>query len=799
LQLNYFKMIYKKILKKADKLFLKKTIGLSAFFFFIHFIFAQSPLQTIRGTIIDADSEQPLIGATITVVDSEPLLGTSTNEFGKFRIENLPVGYYNLRISLIGHETLTLSQLLLESGKELVLEIKLTEKSETLNEVLLIGKRVEPKPLSPVSINTLTQEEVLRFPGTFYDPSRLVMSFAGVANTDDQANNISIRGNSPNSLSWRLEGLEIVNPNHLSNAGTFSDRPTQNGGGVNILSAQLLGTSYFLSGAFPASYGNSLSGIMDMRLRPGNNEKYEFTAQAGVIGFDLAAEGPLYKKGGASFLINYRYSFIGLLTSLGVEVSDEDIRFQDLSFNINIPTKNAGRFTIFGMGGKSENTFIAQQDSANWEFQKDRFNIYFENEMGAFGITHTMPLGVRTLWSSAFAMSSRNTYRIADRLDDNFNPVEASYDNLIEGKNSFSTKINHKINVNNRVNTGIKLTEISHDFYSIDDTTQINYDGYGVSVLVEPYLNYQRDFFTNRLLLNLGLHYQYFSFNGSNAVEPRTSLKYLLNKNQSLSIAYGLQSQIQQGQLYFANSPTLNNENLGFTKAHHLVLGYENNFGRSTKLKTEIYYQSLFDVPISDDPNSSFSALNLLEGYSLEDLVNEGTGENYGVELSLQKTFSNDFFFLINGSYFDSKYTGGDGIKRDTRFNSEYIFNFTGGKEFRWNKKDKDKIFGINGRVAYYGGFRDTPIDAEASMLAGKTVYIESEAFSIKQADFFKLDLRLYWKNNKPKYSSTLSLDIQNATNQKNIAYSYFDAQQGEVIVKNQLGLIPVLSYRIEF
>ena len=505
-------MIHKNILKKTGSLFSLRIMALSVFLFLAHFVVAQSPLQTIRGIVTDTDSEQVLTGVTLTILDTDPLIGTSTDENGKFRFEKLPVGYYDLQVSFIGYETLTLSQLLLESGKELVLEIRLPEKTETLNEVLLIGKRVEPASINPVSVNTITQEEVLRFPGTFYDPSRLAMASAGVANMDDQANHISVRGNSPNGLSWRLEGLEIVNPNHLSNAGTFSDRPTQNGGGVNILSAQLLGTSHFLTGAFPASYGNTLSGIMDMRLRPGNNEKYEFTAQAGLIGFDLAAEGPFYKGTEGSFLVNYRYSFIGLLTGLGVEVSDEDIRFQDLSFNINLPTKNAGRFTIFGIGGRSENIFFAEQDSSRWEFQKDRFDIYFENEMNAFGITHTMPLSSKTSWSSAFVTSSRTASRIAGRLDDTFNPRESSFDILTERKVSLSTKINHKINSNNRILTGIYLTEITDDFFSIDDTTEINYDGFEKSLLVEPFINYHKGFLSNRLLLNLGLHYQYFSF-----------------------------------------------------------------------------------------------------------------------------------------------------------------------------------------------------------------------------------------------------------------------------------------------
>ncbi len=772
-------------------------------FFLLFFLgfsaFGQVPQQTIRGVVTDADSGELLSGVTISIADTEPPIGTSTDEFGKFRLESLPIGYYNLNVSYVGYEKLTLSQLLLESGKELVLDIRLSEKVETLGEVVLIGKRASGASISPVSINTLTQEEVIRFPGTFYDPSRLVMTFPGVASTDDQANNISIRGNSPNAMNWRLEGVEIVNPNHLSNAGTFSDRPTQNGGGVNILSAQLLGTSHFLTGAFPANYGNSLSGVMDMRLRTGNNEKYEFTAQAGLIGVDLAAEGPFTKNNDASFLVNYRYSFIGLLTGLGVEVSDEDIRFQDFAFNINIPSRGAGRFMIFGMTGNSQNFFEAERDTSAWEFQKDRSDIYFENSMSAFGLSHHIQLGARTSWNSTFAFSSRESIREAFRLDDDFNSFEVAYDIIEQRKNVLTTKINHRFDASSKLNVGIFLNEFGDDFFSVEDSTEVNFDGIERSVLIQPYIQYQKFFLNNRLQMDMGLHYQFHSFNSAQSLEPRLALRYNVDQKHSINLAYGLHSQVQPATLYFANSPTQTNENLGFSKAHHFILGYNYHVARNVKLTTELYYQSLFDIPVSSDPQSSFSALNLLEGFTLEDLVNEGTGRNYGLEVGLQKTFSDDFFFLANASLFESKYTGADGIERDTRFNSNYIFNLTGGKEFRWSKTDKQKVFGINARLAYYGGFRDTPIDREASILAGETIYITEEAFTIRQADFFKMDLRLYWKNNKQKYSSTVSLDVQNATNRENIAFSYFDPEQGDIIVKNQLGIIPVLSYRIEF
>lgn len=767
---------------------------------------AQGPTQTIRGTVIDADTKAPLIGATISILDSAPLIGTSTNENGTFRLEELSIGYYQLKISSLGYQPVVLTQLLLESGKELVLNIPLTAAPETLDAIVLTGKRSNPN-ISAVSVQTITQEEVLRFPGTFYDPARLAMTFAGVASTDDQANNISIRGNSPNSLAWRLEGLEIVNPNHLSNAGTFSDRPTQNGGGVNILSAQLLSTSYFMTGAFPANYGNALSGVMDMQLRPGNNEKWEFTGQAGFVGIDLSAEGPLTKRKNSSLLVNYRYSFTGLLSNMGVDLGDEDIRFQDFSFHLNIPTTNAGKFTIFGVNGRSQNTFLADVDSSTWEFQKDRFDIYFENDMSAFGITHALPIGERTAWNSGFVFSDRSTSRTAFRLQDDLTTiVEDSYDAINERKTAFNTNITHRFSPTNRLSAGIYLTQFNTDVYSLQDSTEINYDGIDQSMLIQPYLTYRQDWFNSRLRFNLGLHYQYFTLNASQSLEPRASLRLRLSPKQNLSLAYGLHSQIQQAQVYFANSPGLLNENLGFTKSHHFVLSYERSVDQNTKLIAEAYYQSLFDVPISTNPNSSFSILNNLESIVTEDLVNEGTGENYGFELGLQKNFSNNFFFLVNASVFESKYTGADGIQRDTRFNSNYILNATAGREFRWRKPSRrddsdqrEKVFGLNARIAYYGGFRETPIDEEASRLAGTTVFVESEAFSIKQPNFFKVDLRLYWKNNRAKYSSTVSLDIQNATNQENVAYSYYDAQQGEVILKNQLGLIPILSYRIEF
>lgn len=785
--------------QRGDNMIKIKIIFVLSLLFFLLNGFAQKPTQTIRGKVSDSDTEMALAGATIEILKTEPTIGSVTDEYGHFRIENIEVGRYEIKASYLGYETLIVTEISVESGKETVLELSLQQTESLITEVIVKGERTSSKAINPVSTYALTLEQTLRFPATFYDPARLTMTFSGVANDNDQANGISIRGNSPNNMTWQLEGVEIVNPNHTNNAGTFNDRSTQNGGGVIILSTQLLSTSYFLKSTFPSKYGNSLSGVMDMRLRQGNSEKYEFTAQAGLIGLDVAAEGPFSKKSEASFLANYRYSTLGILSAMGVELGDEAIAFQDFSFNISVPTEKAGRFTFFGIGGMSENVFKAKRDSSLWEFEKDRYDITFDSKMGALGATHTLPVGSSAVWKTTFAYSALENNRVGNRLDDDLVLENLENDNFNEQKMAFSTIYNQKLNKNNRLDIGFNLTQQDYELFTKLERNEQTLKGVGGGALIQPFVNHENSF-GDFLMVNLGFRFQYFTFNKSKSFEPRASLSFSFPKKQNLSLAYGLHSKLQLPQLYFAQIEGGNsNTSLGFTKGHNVVLAYEKAFGKSFNLNGEVYYQSLFDVPIVDDKNSSFSALNLLEGFVSDTLINNGTGENYGLEVSLSKNFTGDYFLLANGTFYQAKYVGGDGIQRDTRYNGNYIFNLTGGKEFYWDKNKKNKILGVNAHMTYRGGFRETPIDIDASKIAGTTIYIEEAAFRLQQEDYFKIDLRVYYKINKQNFTSTIALDIQNLTNAKNEAFSYFDVLRGELVVKNQLGLIPVLSYRATF
>lgn len=765
--------------------------------------------QTIRGKVYDSETHQPLTGASVSLQTAQSTLDIiSTDENGNFRLEQVPVGRYILKASFVGYEPYITSDILVQAGKETVLEIALSEAATNLDEVVVEGATANPlQPIDPVSSRTFTVEETRRYAATFFDPGRLSTSFPGVIGVNDQGNHISVRGNSPNSLLWRLEGVDIVNPNHLSNAGTFSDRRVQNSGSQSILSMQVLDNSTFLTGAFPARYGNAIGGVFDMRLRKGNNQQKEYTAQLGLIGLEFAAEGPFQEDTESSYLANYRYSTVGLLTNvLGVDFGGERITFQDLSFNLSFPTDKAGDFTVFGIGGTGSNVFKAPRDSASWESQKDRYDIAFTNDMGALGITHTLPFG-KALWKTTVAASALSSSRYGDRLSENYDATRIETDEYLEMRVSATSSLTRKLNGGNSIGGGLFFNHVYYQLSSSDESLLTGsqlVEGEGGGVLLQPYVSGRYNI-SERVELNAGLHYTYFTLNGSQSLEPRASLQWQITPAQSLAFAYGLHSQLQLPGVYFYAEELPNgsisnpNKDLGLTKAHHYVLSYNYLLGESASVKLETYYQSLFNVPIAANPNSIFSTLNLFEGFVSESLVNEGTGKNYGVELTLEKSLTDSYYFLFSGSLYESKYTAADGIQRDTRYNGNYVFSLTAGKEFPWNKKDKKRVIGINLRGVYMGGLRITPINVNASEQAQRTIFVESQAFTEQLPAYFKFDLRFSLRKNKANYNSVLSLDLQNAFNQQNVAFRYYDAVQGKVITKYQLGLIPILTYRVEF
>ncbi|HMJ69268.1 MAG TPA: TonB-dependent receptor [Cyclobacteriaceae bacterium] len=758
--------------------------------------------QTIRGTVVDVISKTPLPGATVILINSEPLIGSTTDADGNFKLSRVPVGSHSIRISFIGYKELTLPNITVNSGKEVVITVPVEEDIVLMEEIVVTPDAEKNKPLNEmatVSARTFSVEETRKFAAAVNDPGRAALSFAGVVTAGDGGNTISIRGNSPYGLLWRMEGVDIPNPNHFANAGT-------SGGGISILSSQLLSNSDFMTGAFPAEYGNALAGVFDLNLRRGNNEKREYTFQAGFLGTDVAVEGPFSKNYRGSYLVNYRYSTLSILSKLGVNVGDAVTNFQDLSYNFFLPTERAGNFSLFGFGGLSDQNQDAVKDSLQWSDAGGRYSSQYFSNTGAAGLKHSITLGQNTYLQSALVFSGNNHGFSEDKLDDSYVPQFDYVQKFINKKITLSSVLNHKFDARHSMRSGIYLNQYFYNLHQryVDDDTNtikepINVNSDASTVQLFSQWNYR---VTEKLTFNYGMHLLYMTSNGTSSLEPRTSLKYAINDRQSLSLGYGLHSQMQPVGVYEAQVEQTDgtwlkpNKNIGFNKAHHLVVGYDRSLTRHLHAKVEGYYQHLYNIAVKNDPTSPVSTLVIEEGYLTDPLINKGRGRNYGVEFTLEQFMHNNLYFLLSTSLYSSEYRALDDVWRNTRFNSKRAVSFTAGKDFTMRK---NRTFGVNVRALYAGGFWMTPIDFEKSRLEGRTEFIESLAYTKQMNDYFRTDLRLSLKRNRTRSTTTLSLDIQNASNHKNLGGMYFDAPSGEVKRWYQMPFLPVLSYRVEF
>lgn len=767
-------------------------------------LFAQSLTQTVRGTIKDKISQTSLPGATVIIVGSDPIIGTTTDADGNFKLSKVPVGSHTLKVSFVGYKEQLLPSIIVNSGKEVVLNVPIEEDISQMEEVVIRPDIEKNKPINDmavVSARTFSVEETRKYAAAVNDPARMAASYAGVVQTSDGNNTISIRGNSPYGLVWRMEGVDIPNPNHFSGVAS-------SGGGISILSTQLLTNSDFLTGAFPAEYGNALSGVFDLNLRKGNNEKREYTVQAGFLGMDVAAEGPFSKNYNGSYLINYRYSTLSVLSKIGVPIGDAVTNFQDLSYNFYLPTKKAGNFSLFGFGGLSSQNMEADKDSTKWETMDDRYSSAYFSNTGAAGVKHSITLSPRTYLQSAVVFSGNNHGYEQTKLEKNYVPVMDYREYSINNKITVSSVLNHKLSARHSIRSGGYLNKY---FYTIgqrelNNETNVmeeplNAKGDATTIQLFSQWNYRM---TEKFTLNTGLHYLHLIDNKTSSLEPRASLKYELNDRQSVSFGYGMHGQIQPIGIYEAQIQNEDgtffkpNKNLKFTKANHYVFAYDRALTKYIHFKAETYYQQLHSIPVKDDPSSPLAVTNNEDGYITDPLVNEGLGRNYGLELTVEQFTHNDLYFLLSTSLYDSKYKALDGVWRNTRYNGNYAISFTAGKEFH-SKSTKNRVYGINIRTISSGGLRTTPIDMDKSTRTGHTEFIESLAYTSQLPDYFRTDIRFSLKRNYAKVTTTFALDIQNVTNRQNLGGQYFDSQSAEIKKWYQLPLLPVLSYKIEF
>jgi hypothetical protein len=750
--------------------------------------FAQSP-SSVSGTVRDNVSRKGVEGATVILLGADSLR-TSTSPNGQFRIDSVKPGRYICTVHSLGYET-DRQEVLVISGKSTVLEFNLPEKITQLETA-----EVQSRPINtqdPGSIS-LPIEKVMRMPANFFDPVRMLSSYPGVVTTNDQANNIVVKGNSPTGLLWRLNGMDIVNPNHLANAGTFNDKPTANGGGVNILSAQMLDRTDFYSGNMPARYGNLTSAALDMTLRNGNATRREYTAQASLLGLDFAAEGPMGKKQRTTYVANARYSTVGLLSQMGVDFGDEKIDFKDFSFNINSEIgKRGGKLSFFGFGGMSGNKFYAK-DQSEWEVDKDRFTIIYDNTTYAVGTRLDLPLKKSYTFSTGVTFSRNDQHRQASSIVTADLPGQNSTlhtdRKLVSGFASITGKWSPKLSSEFGVMVNYDNNHILDDELLPTSTSHV--EDTRSYVLLQPYG--QLSFRTGKFSAVGGLRYMYTTTDQS-ALDPRLNLQYQFTPTTNVYVTGGVASQVMAPGLYFARP-----SNSGFNtmlRKQFVEAGVINQF-QNWKLNTSVYYHFYGNVPVSTN-GDNFSALNYIEGIVTNpNLSSVGTGTNRGIALQAERSFVDGYYLLAGASVYRSVYTTQDNIERPTKFDGRYSLLVTGGREWVKQMTDHTRSFGVHGRMMYLGGLRDTPIDETTSRMMGVTAY-SSDTYGIALNDYVRFDLRVSWRKSKRNYTRTIALDVQNVAGIKNQAYKYYDAFQGKVLTQYQVGFIPVLVYRVDF
>jgi len=763
--------------------------------------------QTIRGNVVDIQSQSTLPGVYIFITDMQPKAVAMSDSLGNFIFENIPVGTHNLMARMVSYETVNLLGLRLTSGKEMILKIEMEESITQLDEVVISGfeKNKPINDMATVSARSFSVAEADRYAGTWFDPARMVANYAGVMAMGDQRNDIIIRGNSPLGVLWKLEGIDIPNPNHFGTLGTT-------GGPVSILNNNTLANSDFFTSAFPAEYGNATAGVFDLKMRSGNNESREYSAQISMNGFELSAEGPINKKKRSSYLMDYRYSTLQLFDLMGINLGVSGIpQYQDFTFKLHMPSTKSGTWSAFGVGGKSYILALNKdRDDNDWTFGHGNLDYRFESNVGIIGISNLYFFSKTARLQTVVAISgSQNKVRVDSAFYDK--PSEPFYgDNSYEIKYSMSSKFTKKTNARNSFNIGI-TTDIFNIKY--EDSIKRKTDGQfqkisevndNIPVLLQSYFQAKHKF-TQDIIFNGGLHFQLFSLNNSWTIEPRLGLKWNLTKAQSLSAGFGMHSQLQPRLVYFMKTPLpdgsyeYTNKKLDFSKSLHHVISYNYLINRNLRLLVEAYYQYLYSIPVEQVP-SVYSNINYGTKFFMErkdSLVNNGKGENYGIELTLEKFLSKNYYFLFTASIFNSKYTASDGVERNTAYNGNYVFNGLTGYTFQLKN---NKSLNLDIKMVFAGNKRYIPVNLEASELAGYEIPDLSKAYEPQYDPYFRLDSRVsYHINFKSKVNAEFAFDVQNITNHKNILLESYNPETNSMQTDYQLGLFYVFLILFQF
>lgn len=757
--------------------------------------------QSVRGTVIDKATQEPLIGISIELLNYVPLKVTKTDETGEFILNQIPVGKHRLLISAETYEIVIVPEINVLAGRQAEVNISLEKIPANLDEIVVkankVRKTTKDVPINHMAltgIRSFTIEEVKRFPGSLEDPSRLISKFAGV-NKMHAETGLVVRGHNAQSVLWRVEGLPISSPNHLF----FNEAST---GYLPIINIYLLRNSDFMHGIYPAEYGNAIGGILDLGLREGNYNQVEGSLKLALLGLEGFIEGPLNKKGTASFVAGGRYGWLSSLNGRIPGVLGTFPVTNDFSFKATINVKK-DKIAIFGLGGLSSFKLdISELDS---------------NARGARHLNDAQRYKTYVLAGMSYKKQLKKKGYIKTVLGTNYNREHLySYDSIHTTKNTdsrilhttLSSHLHYSVNPKHQIRTGITISHYYLDFKADNYDANIklrDFVGHTMNIQVHAQWLFN---ISPKFKLNLGVNGQSLLLNNSIGISPRFAFSWQPLTSHKLSLGYGWNNQMQPWEVYLNRSQEagslgeMADINLGFNQNHHVSLAYDWAIINNLRLKVEGYFQYMYNIPNKiDEPNISLynlsSSQNLL---AMTNFRNDGIARSYGAELTLEKFFSDGYYALLTATYFNVMYLDDLGLWRNTESNNQFSGDLLFGKEFKVGKKKNNRLF-IDITYAFRMGNFYTPVNLSASQAANAQVLDWDKAYSLRHPNFHNIDVRLGIVINQKKKSIShrLFLEVVNVLNQRAVFREAYNPYTRSIAQHTYSGLVPNISYRLNF
>ena len=641
-------------------------------------------LGDIAGFIRDSRTQEPLYGVNVVVLELSGI-GAAADTSGAFRIRRVPVGTYSLRLTAVGYSTHVVTNVVVTTGRATPILVELDESAVAIGEVTVQATYFgRGQQLSPVSANQVVRSEILRLPGSIQDVQRVVQSLPGVASSTDNINELIVRGGAPFENLTIMDGMEIPSINHYSNQFNSA-------GPINMVNADMIEDVQFLSGGFPARFGDKASSVMNITVRQGDRN-VGFASKSGfsMAGIGGLVEGRIGDRG--SYIFSARNSlleFVDKLIGIGTISLTAIPRYWDAQGKVVYDLSPTQSLILNGLYGDSRITFDGTPDEQD-ELRAGRSDTSGVERLDPITKQFAAGLTLRTLHGKqgfstltffangvvtdieVFNDVYRRTYDAVGNVTtyDRLNTQKVFHNRATEQfaavKAEWFTQIHPRHELSAGAAAGTSLGW-KNDVFSGGDTLRFDLDRDGqfeTGPLVhrggrfEQTLEFgdasrtyayasDRMSVLDDLHLTLGLRYDRFSYSGRSTISPRMSLAWQVAAPTTLvTLAAGEYTQSQPLPYYGDILNTRVNRNLEHLHARHLVLGVEHIAGDGLKMSFETYVKRYRNVAVAE--NFIYSAVDTF--YSERYLAN-GERRSYGLELFLQQKQVEDWYGTLSFSW----------------------------------------------------------------------------------------------------------------------------------------------------